>query len=329
MSGTFSVTDAVELAVVERNGFVESRHAGSAVVLTPDGEVGTEIGDVDAPIFPRSSLKPVQAVAVMSAGMTLRGEDAAIVTASHTGTAGHVSLVRGLLDRAGIPESALQCPPAAPADTAAREAFIRSGASRDPVYMNCSGKHAGMLVACAANGWPLDGYLHPDHPVQKRVLDVLQRLTGERPATTGVDGCGAPIHAVSLRGLGRATQRIGTSTPASPFALFREAGFLAQAVREHAWVIAGPGQSDTVAIERLGVFAKAGVEGVMVMTAPDGTTVALKMLDGSSRATTVVALRLLAAAGALDPAAVGHVEEELDLWILGGDARVGSIRSSV
>lgn len=108
---TFRLSDAVELAVVERSGFVESRHAGSAVVLAPDGSVLRSLGDPSAPVFPRSTLKPFQAIAAMTSGVTLRGEDAAIATASHSGTARHVELVRGLLAREGIPESALGCPP--------------------------------------------------------------------------------------------------------------------------------------------------------------------------------------------------------------------------
>jgi len=329
VAGTFSVSDAVELAVVERSGFIESRHAGSAVVLSPEGEVVRALGDVRSPIFPRSCLKPFQAVAVMTSGVTLRGEDAAIATASHSGTAAHVALVRGLLERASLPASALGCPPAAPSDQAARDELIRTGGPRERVYMNCSGKHAAMLLACVANDWPLDGYLDPDHPLQKRILDVVERFTGERPAATAVDGCGAPVHAITLTALARGIQKITTAATSSPFALYREAAALTEAVREHPWAVGGPGQPDTIAIERLGVFAKVGAEGVMVMTAPDGTTTALKVLDGSSRASTIIALRLLAGAGAVDDAAVDAVQTELDLWVMGGERRVGRIHAAI
>ncbi|MCI2959013.1 asparaginase [Agromyces atrinae] len=323
------VADAVELAVVERSGFVESRHSGTAIVLSPDGQVVRSLGDPEAPLFPRSCLKPFQAVAVMASGVALRGEDAAIATASHTGTAGHVALVRGLLDRANISPARLGCPPAMPSDRAAREQLIRDGNGPDRLYMNCSGKHAAMLLACVANNWPLEGYLDPRHPLQKRILDVIERLTGEKPVATGIDGCGAPVHAITLRGLAHGVQRITTSSASSPFALYREAGALTEAVRENGWVIAGPGQPDSIAIDRLGVFAKAGAEGVMIMTAPDGTSVALKVLDGSSRASAIVALRLLVSAGALDSAAVDAVAAELDLWVSGGSGRVGEIRATV
>ena len=327
MPGTFSIADSVELAVVERGGFIESRHAGSAVVLSPDGEVVRALGDVRSPIFPRSCLKPFQAVAVMTSGVNLRGEDAAISTASHSGTAAHVALVRGLLDRASLPVSVLGCPPAAPSDQAARDQLARSGGARERVYMNCSGKHAAMLLACVANDWPLEGYLDPEHPLQKCVLDVIERFTGERPAATAVDGCGAPVHAISLNALARGIQKITTAATASSFALYREAAALTEAARANPWAVGGPGQPDTIAMERLGVFAKIGAEGIMVMTAPNGTTTALKVLDGSSRASTIIALRLLAEAGAVEHDAVDAVQTELDLWVMGGERRVGQIRA--
>lgn len=326
MAETFTIDDAVELAVVERSGFVESRHAGSAIVLGTSGEVLRTLGDVTSPVYPRSAMKPFQAIASMASGVTLRGEDAAIATASHSGTPKHIALVRGLLARASIPESALGCPPAWPIDRAARDAMVRQGIAPAPVYMECSGKHAAMLLACAQNGWPLAGYLTPGHPLQKRVLDVLERFTGERPAVSGVDGCGAPVHAISLTGLARGIARIAGSKSSSPFAIYREAGFLAEAVRAHGWVVAGPGFSDSTVIDGLGLFLKGGAEGIVVAAADNGTTVALKVLDGNLRAATIVALHLLADAGAIAQADVDALVPELGLTVLGGGLPVGVIR---
>ncbi|TFD48882.1 asparaginase [Cryobacterium frigoriphilum] len=326
MVETFSVENAVELAIVERSGFVESRHAGSAIVLGTSGEVLRTLGDVTSPVYPRSAMKPFQAIASMASGVTLRGEDAAIATASHSGTPKHVELVRGLLARASIPEAALGCPAAWPIDRPTRDAMVRQGLAQAPIYMECSGKHAAMLLACAQNGWPLAGYLTPGHPLQKRVLDVLERFTGERPAASGVDGCGAPVHAISLTGLARGIARIAGSKSNSPFAIYREAGFLAEAVREHGWVVAGPGLSDSTVIDRLGLFIKGGAEGIVVAAAENGTTVALKVLDGNLRAATIVALHLLADAGAIAPADVDALAPELGLTVLGGGLPVGVIR---
>lgn len=192
--------------------------------------------------------------------------------------------------------------------------------------MNCSGKHAAMLLTCVVNGWPTEGYLSPEHHLQVHIREVAERLVGERSVTTAIDGCGAPVFAMSLAGLAKAIHRIGTSSERSPFALHRSAGTLVRAIRENPWAIDGPGRPDAVVIERLGVFAKGGAEGVMVMVAPDGTTVALKMLDGSGRAATIVALRLLERHGALAASDVADAVTKLPLSVTGGGQVVGAIR---
>ncbi|WP_309065190.1 asparaginase [Microbacterium sp.] len=328
MLETLTVADAVELAVVERSGFVESRHAGAAVVLSPDGDVVARHGNAEALVLPRSSLKPLQAVAAVTAGAALEGEQLALGTASHTGTDRHVEVVREILAAGGLTEDDLGCPPAWPSDSATRRELVRDHADKSRLRMNCSGKHALMLRACVATGWATEGYLDPAHPLQVHIREVVERLTGEKIAHTAIDGCGAPVHAMSLTGLARGVHRIGSASERSPFALHRVAGTLVRAVREHPWTIAGPGAPDTVAIESLGVFAKHGAEGVMVMVAPNGTTVALKMLDGSGRAVTVVAATLLARAGALGDTQVAELEANLRLDILGGGEPVGRIRVS-
>ncbi|HWU27595.1 MAG TPA: asparaginase, partial [Microbacterium sp.] len=299
MLETLTVRDAVELAVVERSGFVESRHAGAAVVLSPEGDIVAQHGNADALILPRSSLKPLQAVASLTAGAALEGEQLALGTASHSGTDRHAEVVREILAAGGLTEDDLGCPPAWPSDAATRREMISDHAAESRIRMNCSGKHALMLRACVATGWPTAGYLDPAHPLQVHIREVVERLTGEKIAHTSVDGCGAPVHAITLTGLARGIHRIGSASERSPFALHRVAGALVRAVRENPWTIAGPGEPDTIAIETLGVFAKGGAEGVMVMVAPNGATVALKMLDGNGRAATIVAATLLARAGAL------------------------------
>lgn len=319
--------DTVELAVVERSGFIESRHSGRAVVLSPDGSIAQTLGDVSAPFLPRSSMKPLQALACLSAGAPLEGLTLALATASHSGTDRHVAVVRETLAAAGLGEDALGCPPAWPGDGATRDELVRDHAEPARIRMNCSGKHAAMLLTCTANGWDPSGYLDPSHPLQLVVRETVERLTGERVTTTAIDGCGAPVHAMSLTGLARAIHRIGTAADRSPFALHRGAAALVRAVRENPWTIDGPGRPDTIAIERLGVFAKHGAEGVMIMVAPDGTTVALKIADGSGRATTAVALALLERAGALDATEVAATLRALPLAILGGGREVGTIRS--
>ncbi|QEW02611.1 asparaginase [Microbacterium lushaniae] len=317
---------SVDLALVERNGFVESRHSGAAIVLAPDGTVADRLGDASATILPRSSMKPLQALACLTAGAPLDGERLALATASHSGTDRHVAVVRDILTAAGLGEEALGCPPAWPSDTATRDELVRDRAEPARIRMNCSGKHAAMLLTCTTNGWDTGGYLDPAHPIQTHIRELVERLTGEKSAAMAVDGCGAPVYAMTLTGLARAIQRVGTSSERSPFALHRSAGALVGAVRQNPWTIDGPGRPDTIMIERLGVFAKAGAEGVQVVVAPDGTTVALKILDGSGRAASAVALRLLERAGALAAADVAETMSHLPLSVSGGGRDVGVIR---
>lgn len=325
MPQTFAPGAAAELAVVERSGFVESRHIGSAVVVTPDGAVARAIGDPSAAVLPRSALKPLQALACLTAGAELAGEQLGLATASHSGTDRHVAVVRTILADAGLTEDDLACPAAWPDDAATRDELVRDLARPSRIRMTCSGKHAAMLRACRASGWDTNGYLDPAHPLQAHILQVVERLTGERPTTVAVDGCGAPVPAVSLTGLARALHRMGTASERSPFAMHRLGATLLQAVRAHPWTVAGPGRADTAIVERTGAFSKFGAEGVATMVAPDGTTVALKVLDGSGRAAAAVALRLLEQAGSLTPAVAERAMADLPLGVHGGGAVVGRI----
>lgn len=326
---TFGIEDAVQLAVVERSGFIESRHAGIAIVLAPDGTVLRSLGKTDALIFPRSSLKPFQSLASQTAGVTLSGEWAALSTASHTGTDRHVAIVRDMLTSVGLTEDDLGCPEAWPGDTRTRNELLLSGGGMSRLRMNCSGKHAAMLMACVSNQWSTEEYLSPSHPLQVHTREVVERLISERIAATGIDGCGAPVFAMTLAGLARGIQRIGTSAERSPFALHRLAGGLVRSVREHPWAIDGPGKPDAIVIEQTGAFAKGGAEAVMVMVAPNGTTVALKILDGGARACTIVALHLLQEAGALPAEAVAAAASSLSLAVHGGGDVVGVIRPAI
>ena len=326
---TATLADSAELAVVIRGDFVESRHAGSAVVLGQDAAVLRTVGDPAAPVFGRSSLKPLQALAALSAGAELEGVELAVASASHSGTPAHVEAVRSILARAQLPESALQCPAVMSADAEARAGVRAAGGGPAPIYMECSGKHAAMLLACVANGWDISGYLDAEHPVQKHIVDTLERLTGEKIAGVAVDGCGAPTFAVSLTGLARGIQRIATAQASSPFPLYKKAAAVTQAIRDFPWAIHGQGRSDSVLVERLGVLAKRGAEGLLVVAAPDGTTVALKVLDGAHRPATVVALTLLVKAGALPAASVAAVLPDVVSPVLGGGRPVGEVRPVV
>lgn len=328
MLETFAVRDAVELAVVERGDFVESRHAGAAVVLNADGTTRAELGNTSALIFPRSSLKPLQSIASVAAGAEISDEQLALSTASHSGTDRHVSVVRDMLASGGLTEDDLLCPPAWPGDVATRDSMIRDSLGMSRLRMNCSGKHAAMLLACRAAGWDTAGYTDPTHPLQVHTREVIERFIGEKIATTAVDGCGAPIHAMTMMGLARAMHRVGTASERSPFAMHRTAGAIVRAVRENPWAIDGPGRNDTIMIEELGVFAKSGAEGVFVTMAEDGTTVVAKTLDGSLRASGTIGLSLLMQAGAITAQQHDATLNRLDVVVLGGGVPVGRIRAT-
>ncbi|GAA3747422.1 asparaginase [Leifsonia bigeumensis] len=319
------VDGAVELARVERNGLVESRHVGAAVVVSPTGEVIRALGDVDALVYPRSSLKPFQAITVLRSGVSLEGAQLVLASASHAGTPAHVEVVTLLLQRAGLTEDALQCPLDWPGDVEAA-AVARTSGEKRRVTMNCSGKHAAFLLACVENGWPTADYLDPAHPLQVRVRETIEEFTGEPVGHVGVDGCGAPLFAVSLRGLATAFSRLARGVNATgPDA---DAVRLAEAIRSNAWAIQGQGLPNTVVIEELGLIAKGGAEGVMAMGSSDGTAVALKSLDGSHRVTSLVALELLTQAGAVPRSDADRVTSLVTEKVLGGGQPVGAIRAA-
>jgi len=307
----------VELAILQRSGLDESRHLGAAVVVSPDGTVARTLGDADALVFGRSSLKFFQAISVLRAGVSLAGAQLVLATASHAGTPAHVRVVEQLLARAGVDAEALRCPVDWPLDSASRSAL--SAPTR--ITMNCSGKHAAFLLACVENGWDTASYLDPEHPLQLRIKATVEEFTGEPVGHVGVDGCGAPVFATSLRGLATAVGLVAAGPDAS-------AARLTAAVLADPWAIDGPGRANTVVIEQLGLLVKGGAEGVIVMATQNGTAVALKMLDGSARATSLVALGLLASVGAIswdDADRVGALTTEK---VLGGGLSVGEIRVS-
>ena len=317
-SQPLTTSDTVELAVLERSEMIESRHLGVAIVLSPGGEELRMLGNPDALVYPRSSLKPIQAVAVLRSGVQLDGEQLALATASHAGTDEHQRVAREILVRAGMTESDLGCPEDWPSDPTA-EAIARTSGKPRRLAMNCSGKHAAFLLACVHNDWSIDDYLDPLHPLQRLIMATAEEFTGTPIAHLGTDGCGAPLFGISLRALASAMSRVARGAEDAT-------ARLVTAVLQHPWAIDGPGRANTIVVEELGLFAKLGAEGVNVMSARDGTTVAVKMLDGNGRASTLVALELLASVGAVDAAHARRVSERTTERVLGGGEPVGELR---
>ena len=306
------------LAEVVRSGFVESVHRGRAVALAPDGTVRLSVGDVAAPVFGRSSVKPLQATGMVRAGLGLTGELLALGSASHSGEAFHRAGVERILAGAGLAVADLACPPDLPGDEAARTDWLRAGHDRERVAMNCSGKHAAMLATCVAAGWPTQGYRNPDHPLQQALLATVAELAGGVPAV-GVDGCGAPVFATSLVGLADAGRSLVTGGAG-------EAGTrVADAFRAHPRWTSGTHRAEAALMELVpGLLVKGGAEGVQLAVADDGTAVAVKVDDGAGRASVPVLVAALRAAGVAVPADVGGV---VDPPVLGGGRPVGEVRA--
>lgn len=315
-NGVPGVDGVVELAEVVRNGFVESRHFGLAVALDPDGGQVYAAGQVDAVVLPRSTAKPLQAVGSIAAGAVLDVEEAAIAAGSHTGEDRHVALVDRMLASAGVGRDALGCPPDRPEDESTRFRLIAEGIGPEKVRMNCSGKHAAMLMATVAGGNDPSNYLDAESPVQRAIAAEIERLTGAKTGIVTVDGCGAPLLGMPLDGLARAFGRLATATSGTPDSR------VATAMRRHPDLVGGHGHLNSEVMRLLpGVIAKGGAEGVIGMAAPDGHAVAVKVIDGNPRATTALGLTLLEKCG-VD---VSAAEELRTVPVLGGGKPVGQL----
>ena len=308
----------VELAVTTRNGHDESVHYGAVVALESDGSVAFALGDAGAVVFPRSSTKPIQATAMVASGLSLPPRLLALVCASHDGRAEHLSTAKEILAMAGLTEDALGNTADYPLDPDAQDAAIRAGGVKTALQMNCSGKHSGMLATCVHNGWDLESYLHVDHPLQLRITEMVPQLAGEEASFIGVDGCGAPAHALSLTGLARAFRSVALAPSSSA------AGQVATAIRQHPEMLGGPTRDITLLIQGVpGLMGKDGAEGVFAIALPDGRAIALKISDGANRARPPVMKFALQTLGvdvsAVDPRAFDSV-------IFGHGKPVGSVR---
>jgi L-asparaginase II len=253
--------DFVELAEVTRGGLVESFHRGIAVLTGPDGKVIDHKGNSKRLVYPRSAIKPLQTLAMQRAGLRLSGAELAITSASHRATPAHIDLVRNVLNQHGLSDSDLQCP--------------------EGITFNCSGKHAGFLASCKINSWNTANYLSVDSPIQKLVVEVLEEYAQETILHTTVDGCGAPLHSMTVEGIARAIGKITS-----------EQKDLVDALTQNGWVISNHGVPDAILLDH-GFVAKNGAEGVFVVGTREGYGVCIKIADGNLRAAPLVAIKLL------------------------------------
>ncbi len=301
------------LAEVTRSGVVESSHRGYLVALNADGSVRKSIGDVDTKIFPRSCVKSIQAAAMVRSGLVLEPRLLAMAASSHSGSPMHLAAVREILALAGVDESALQCSLDRPLGEAERRAWGEAEPTR--IAMNCSGKHAAMILTCKINGWPLDTYLEDSHPLQVAIRDEIEKLAGERITLISTDGCGAPLFLLSVMGLARAIRTITISTDNAHHSVI-------QACRAFPEMVAGVGRLTTQMMQEVpGLYMKDGAEAVEIASLPDGRTFVFKISDGSLRPFRTLVHACLAEFGiktAFEPEKV-----------MGGPLVIGTIRATI
>jgi L-asparaginase II len=301
------------LAELVRNNLVESVHMGHLVALAADGSVLISKGDVDAPIFPRSTVKCFQATAMVRNGLRLPPKLLALAASSHSGSKMHMDAVLEILAGAGLDESALMNATDKPLGEVERMHWGSAAPTR--LAMNCSGKHAAMLATCVINGWDTKSYLHMDHPLQQAILKEIETMSNQSVANKTFDGCGAPLFAISTIGLAQAVRGITISTDP----IHQE---VLAACRQYPEMVAGEGRLTTRMMQGVpGLFMKDGAEGVNIASLPDGRTLVFKISDGSLRAFGTIIQAVLKQWGITTP------EERVNVY--GGTEVIGGIRAVI
>jgi L-asparaginase II len=263
---------------------------------------------------------------MLRCGLDLDGELLALAAASHSGEDFHVAGVRQILAGAGLTEDDLRCPPDLPLDEVTQRAVIRAGGTADRVHMNCSGKHAAMLATCVIAGWPTATYTDPAHPLQRAIAATLAELAGEPVAAIGVDGCGAPLLAISVTGLARAFRALVLAEPGTPERR------VADAMRAYPAWTSGTTRPERQLMEAVpGLLLKAGADGVEAFALADGRAGALKVEDGGQRARTPVTVALLRELGVaeLPGTDLAALDRLATTPVLGGGRLVGEVRATL
>ncbi len=299
-----------------RTGLAESIHDVAVVAVDSSGNELYRSGDPDRPLFYRSAVKPFQATVALEAGLSLPVEHLAVASASHGGWPVHIAIVRSILADAGLSESALQCPPSWPLSQGAKDVQVRRGI-RSPkrVFHNCSGKHAAMLGACMVQGWPIETYLDPDHPLQRRIVELVADATGLRPEPVGVDGCGAPTLRGSVRGLARAFANLSSSERCGP---------AANAVSRFPSLVADNARPDGKLARWWGGPVKVGAEG-QVGIGRHGIGIAAKAVAGKPEAAVAGVIAAADELGLISDVMRDALEIEAAPPLFGGGKPVGAL----
>lgn len=254
---------------------VESVHHGRLLILDGSGKPLLALGEPERLIYPRSAIKSIQASAMVRLGLKLQPKELALVCASHAGSAEHQRVALSILNSVGLDEMALRNTPDRPLGAEERKAWGDYEATS--LAANCSGKHAGMVATSLLQGWDVKSYKDPSHPLQVAIRDEFERLSGEVISKISVDGCGAPLFAMTLIGMARAIHRITNSDDP----VHQE---VVAACTSFPEMVSGEGRVVTEAMQMIpGLLVKDGAEGVMIASQRDLGTVVWKMSDGSNR----------------------------------------------
>jgi L-asparaginase II len=314
---------AVPLVRVVRSGREESVHLGHVAVCDAEGRLVASAGDPHHTVFARSCMKPLQAAVSLAAigDLRLSDREIAVMCSSHNAEPIHLGAVRALLKRAGLGPSALQTPPAWPLD----EQEMARAQHRNPQFHDCSGKHAGMLLACVRAGWDPATYLQRSHPLQRRVLRAVQRGTGVEDVAIGVDGCGAPVHGVPLAAMATLYARFAETERLAPLA--EETDRAIEGMLAEPYLVGGRDRDDTAVMQATGdVVAKEGAEALdCAAVLSSGLGVAVKISDGSSRAAGPALIHALEQVGGLERSHVSALAERARPAVLGGGRPVGAL----
>ena len=317
----------VPIARVVRSGLEESVHTGHVAVCDADGKIVARAGDAEREVFIRSCAKPLQAAVSLAAigDEAIPDREIAVMCASHNAEPVHLGAVRALLARADLGPGALLTPPSFPLDP---DEMARSQ-HRHPLFSDCSGKHAGMLLACVRSGWDLATYAKKSHPLQRRVRRAVDRATGVPDPRVGVDGCGVPVLGVPLRAIATLYARLGE--PERLAELGPAAARAVEAMLAEPYLVGGRDRIDTTLMQSApGIVVKEGAEGLVCASLPGfGLGVALKVADGGFRAAGPAMVDVLGQLDALD-ADERHALVSLGgPAVLGGGRRVGTIEPVV
>jgi L-asparaginase II len=318
-----------------RGDRIESIHRGAGVVVDAHGVVVMAFGDAERAVFPRSAVKALQAMPLIESGaadcLGLNDKEIALACASHSGSDDHVATARAMLAKAGRDEGTLECGAHWPLGEGEARSLARSGRTPSAVHNNCSGKHAGFICLSCAMGVEPDGYVAPDHPVQREVTAAIGAATGASlsQATHGVDGCGIPTYAMPLVALAQGFARFGTGEGLSP-ASRKCAARIRSAVAAHPLTVAGKGRFDTEVMSLLGAsaFTKTGAEGVVCAALPEaGFGLAIKADDGAGRAAQVVIAALIRRFGGFEEETAARLQPFVTPRLLSWNgAEVGRLR---